>query len=87
MQYLHTNLGIRFGGDRVAVELNGSAANVRLLDEDNYLMFLLGGPFFSAGQLQVRTRDVHEIPYDDQWHLLIDLAGLVGSVSAKVAVG
>lgn len=84
MNFLHyeVNLG---SNDAVRVKLD-KQANVRLLDAHNYQKYRNGGEHKYYGGLAVRSPLVIPAPHAGHWHVVIDLGGYAGSVSASVSV-
>lgn len=86
MHYLHSELSL----DQsvvVQVNLSGDAANVMLLDEENFERYRAGEAFeHQAGGHYVHSPVVLRAPEDGAWHLVVDLGGLPGEVQAAVAV-
>lgn len=72
MEHLCWDLGSCAGGTCFEVELRGSAANVCLLDADNYQNYLNEGEYEYHGGFQDVSPFVLEVPYDDYWYLVID---------------
>jgi len=82
MNFLHyaLNLGLN---EVVEVTLDVQA-NVRLLDELNFLNYSGGRRYTYYGGL-ARVRPVQLAPpYPGRWHLVIDLGGYPGTVRASV---
>lgn len=84
MRYLDYDLDVS-AGDVVVVELN-RAANVRLLDSNNFSRYRRGERHQYIGGL-ARVSPVRlSVPRNGHWHLVVDLGGYAGSVSASVSV-
>jgi len=84
MNFLHyeLNLGVN---EIVEITLDVQA-NVRLLDELNFLNYRNGRHYTYYGGL-ARVRPVHlAAPYPGRWHLVIDLGGYPGTVQASVRI-
>ncbi|MFI6908993.1 DUF1883 domain-containing protein [Nonomuraea sp. NPDC050394] len=83
MRHLYWNLGSVAFGARFAVEVRGSACRVCLMDAEEYEAYLdedaheYYGGFFDAGPAVV------EVPYDDDWYLVVD--SYSGSVNVVVS--
>lgn len=72
MEHLYWDLGSVAGGARFEVELRGSAARVCLMDSDHYQAYLDGDEYEYYGGFQDVGPVVLEVPYDDDWYLVID---------------
>jgi hypothetical protein len=75
MKYLYWDLGAQKQHSRVVVHLRGSAANVILLDPQNFDRYRVHQPFQYTGGLHTRTPARVEIPHDGYWYLVIDCGG------------
>ena len=85
LQFLHTDLGFRSGGDVVVVTLS-EAANVRLLDSVNFSQYQNGSRHNYHGGLATRSPVRLPIPHSGIWHVVMDLQGLANSTRASVRV-
>lgn len=86
MQYLNSDLGWRNAGEIVVVTLDGTEANVRLVDSSNYQAFRTGRPHrYYGGHYQQSPARI-QVPYAGQWYVIVDLGGFVGEVRAGVQV-
>ena len=86
MNYLHYE--VQAGPNNVIqVTLDfGKQANVMLLDESNFQSYKHGTTFKYFGGLY-RVSPVNlRAPRQSKWHVVIDLGGYAGSVSASVRV-
>ena len=85
MEYLHQefNLG---EGDIVEVTLSGNAANVLLLDPENFEKYRQRAPFHYYGGYARTSPYRLEAPHAGVWHLVIDLGGKAGQVQAWTRV-
>jgi hypothetical protein len=85
MEYLHKELELS-AGDVVEVTLSGNAANVMLLDPDNFQKYKQGEQYHNYGGY-VRTSPYRvQPPHGGKWHLVVDLGGASGRVQASVRV-
>lgn len=85
MEYLHKEYDLR-EGDAVEVTLAGNAANVLLLDPENFEKYRQGVPFdYSGGYARTSPYRV-QAPHAGHWHLVVDLGGGAGRVQASVRV-
>ena len=82
MNHLHYDLNLQLG-DVVEVTLD-KQANVRLLDEINYSQYQRGSQHQYYGGLATKSPVRLSAPHPGHWHLVIDLGGHAGSVSASV---
>jgi len=86
MKFLQFDLGTRHRGDRIQVTLNGSAANVLLMDSSNLSAFKAGRTHRFVGGL-ARKSPVHlTVPSAGHWHAVVHLEGLRGNVRASARV-
>jgi hypothetical protein len=86
MRYSSYDLGEQEAGTQVTVRLNGSAANVILVDPVNLARYRSDQPFLYTGGHYVRSPVHLEIPEDGHWYVVVDLGGYRGRVRAKVDV-
>lgn len=84
MNYLHYDLDLG-ADDAVEVELD-KQANVRLLDEANFMLYKSGSPHRYYGGLAERSPLQLKAPRAGRWHLVIDLGGYAGQVRASARV-
>lgn len=84
MQHLWWDLGAQDGGTDVEVKLRGSAANVCLLDAEEYQAYLDGEAFEYFGGFTDESPVELQVPYDDDWYLIID--SYEGRIKAWVSV-
>jgi hypothetical protein len=85
MEYLHKELDLS-ADDVVEVTLAGNAANVMLLDADNFHNYQQGRPYNYYGDY-VRTSPYRiQAPHAGRWHLVVNLGGGAGRVQASVRV-
>jgi hypothetical protein len=85
MEYLHKELDLS-EGDVVEVTLAGNAANVLLLDPDNFQKYRQGRPYHYSGGYARTSPYRIETPQSGRWHLVVDLGGGPGKVRASVRV-
>jgi len=84
MNYLHYEVNVGSGGV-VEVTLD-KQANVRLLDSSNYSKYKRGEKHQYYGGLQVRSPARIRPPRPGHWHVVIDLGGYPGTVTASVKI-
>jgi hypothetical protein len=85
MNYLHKEFDLS-EGDILEVNLAGNAANVLLLDTDNFHKYEQGLPFQYEGGYARTTPYRIQVPRPGHWHLVVDLGGGPGSIQASVGV-
>lgn len=84
MNFLHKVLDLA-DGDMVEVTLT-NAANVQLLDEENYQQYSQNKLYRYHGGHATTSPFVLATPSAGRWHLVVDLGGGVGSVTGSVSV-
>ncbi len=82
MEYLHKEFDLG-EGDAVEVTLAGNAANVLLLDADNFQNYQQGKPYHYYGGYARTSPFQIQAPRSGRWHLVVDLAGGAGRVQAS----
>ena len=82
--FLHFDVGELAEGNVVVVALEGNQANVRLMDEKNLAEYRDGKHHAFHGGLATESPFRVDVPGDGHWHVVVDLAGLDGSVNAAV---
>ena len=75
MEYTTWDLGFCPGGTCFEISLRGTEANVTLMDSDNLAAFDAEEEFEYYGGHFDHSPIILEIPYDDYWHLVLDLDG------------
>jgi len=73
-------------GDVVEVSLSGSAANVLLMDDINFQSYRSGRQFTYHGGYFTRSPAIVTPPAAGRWHVVVDLGGGAGHVTAAVRV-
>ena len=87
MNHTHFELGPLDKGSVVEVVLQGSAANVYLLDSLNYKKYLKGEKFMGVGGYQKSSPIRLQTPVKAQWHVAVDMpAGSRGTVKSSYRV-
>ena len=83
--FLHSelNLGPK---QMVRVELEGNAANVRLLDDDNFSKYKVREEYSYFGGYATSSPVNLRPPSEGRWHLVVDLPGAKARVEARVSV-
>lgn len=72
-------------GDTVSVRLD-EPANVMLLEDDEYRSYVAGKPFRYLGGWVRQDQITLWPPRQGRWHVVVDLGGAPGRVSASVQV-
>ncbi len=85
MEYLHKEFELA-EGDTIEVTLAGNAANVLLLDTDNFQKYQQGKPYDYAGGYARTSPYRIPAPRAGRWHLVVDLGGGAGRVQASSRV-
>ena len=86
MNYLKFDLGTLGSGRIVEVTLQGSAANVRLLDNANFYNYTRNKAYNSIGGFTKTSPITFHIPTHDHWYVIVDMEGLKGKPEASVKV-
>lgn len=86
MRYSFHDIGPQPKGATVVVRLQGSSANVLLLDQRNFALYRAGWPFAYSGGFRRRTPVKLEVPQDGHWYVVLDLGGFKGRARGKVEV-
>ncbi len=84
MNYTYYDLGEIRTGVIVEVTLEGNAANVQLLDDENYLNYKGGKQYQYIGGLTKQNVMRLKTTHASHWHLAIDLRGMNGNVVSSV---
>ncbi|HWG41539.1 MAG TPA: DUF1883 domain-containing protein [Gemmataceae bacterium] len=85
MDYLHKEFDLA-EGDIVEVTLADNAANILLLDADNFHNYQQGKPYSYSGGYARTSPFRIQAPRAGRWHLVVDLAGGAGRVQASSRV-
>jgi hypothetical protein len=86
MNFTHYNLGYLDRGSIVEITLQGSAANVRLMDPSNFSSYKAGRAHRYHGGLANRSPVRLPVPNSGSWHVTVDMQGLRGTVRSNVRV-
>jgi hypothetical protein len=84
MNFTHYDLGFMRGGEIIEVTLQGSAANVRLMDSSNFNSYKSGRSHRYQGGLVKRSPFRVQVPRSGTWHITVDMAGLKGSTRSSI---
>jgi len=85
MQFIKHDLGHLSGSETVEVTIT-NAANVRLLDSHNFIMYRSGRRFEYTGGHYKQSPVRFEIPCSGHWYVAVDLAGYAGEVGSSARV-
>lgn len=86
MNFTKYDLGHLDRGDIVVVRLEGSAANVRLMDSSNLSNYRNGRRHSYYGGLITRSPARIPVPSSGHWYVTVDMQGLRGSTRSSVTV-
>ncbi|MFZ1743277.1 MAG: DUF1883 domain-containing protein [Pontixanthobacter sp.] len=86
MQFTHYKLGHLESGSVVEVTLQGSAANVRLMDSSNFSNYKAGRRHTYHGGLVQRSPHRIAVPRAGTWNLTVDMQGLRGSTRSSIRI-
>ena len=86
MDFTHYNLGHLDRDSIVEVTLQGSAANVRLMDSSDLNNYKAGRRHSYIGGLAQHSPVRLPVPRSGTWHVTIDMQGLRGTVRSAVRV-
>ncbi len=84
MNFTHYDLGQCRAGEVIEVTLQGSAANVRLMDSSNFSSYKAGRSHRYQGGLVKRSPFRVQVPRSGHWHITVDMAGLRGTVRSGI---
>lgn len=86
MNFTHYDLRNCQRGQVIEVTLSGNAANVLLLDNNNFQNYKSGRQYEYFGGNMTQSISKLPIPRNAHWHVVIDLGGYGGSVKSSVRV-
>jgi hypothetical protein len=86
MSFTHYDLGQKNGGNTVEVTLQGTEANVLLLDDSNFNAYRNGRKCNYWGGHYKRSPARISIPHAAHWHVVVDLGGYRGSVESSLRI-
>lgn len=84
MKFTHYDLGNKQRGETVEITLNGSAANVRLMNSSNFQSYRNGRRHTYYGGLAKKSPIRLQIPSSGHWHVTVDMQGLRGTVRSGI---
>ena len=85
MQFIKHDLGKLSGGEVVEVTIT-NAANVRLLDSENFRKYRSGRPHRYTGGHAKQSPVRFQIPRAGHWYVVVDLGGYAGEVGSSARV-
>ena len=80
------NYDLKLGANDIVEVTLDTVANVRLMDPANFLYYKNSRKYTYTGGLASPPKFVVSAPGEGRWHLVIDLAGLMGNVNASVKI-
>lgn len=86
MKFQHYDLGYNESGNVVEVELQGTEANVCLMDTSNFNNYRSGRRYSYYGGHAKQSPVRIAVPHSGHWHVTVDLGGYSGSVRSSVRV-
>ncbi|CAH0357206.1 DUF1883 domain-containing protein [Sphingobium sp. CECT 9361] len=86
MNFTHYNLGHLERGSVVEITLQGSAANVRLMDSSNFNSYKAGRQHRYHGGLAKQSPVRLTVPNSGTWHATVDMQGLRGTVRSGIRI-
>jgi hypothetical protein len=86
MNFTHYPLGTIKGGALVTVTLDGTEANIKLLDDTNFNAYRSGRQHRYHGGHYERSPAQIGVPHTGNWHVTVDLGGFGGQVRSSVRV-
>ncbi|MYA43299.1 MAG: DUF1883 domain-containing protein [Gemmatimonadetes bacterium] len=86
MKFTHYKLGHVAAGTVAEVTLQGSAANVRLMDQSNFNNYRAGRRHRYQGGLAKRSPVRLQVPRSGTWHVTVDMQGLRGTVRSGMRI-
>ncbi|MBI2425295.1 MAG: DUF1883 domain-containing protein [Candidatus Hydrogenedentes bacterium] len=85
MNYLKTEVQAN-RGDIIEVTLEGNAANVMLLNSENFANYRSGRSFKYIGGFFEKSPAIFTAPNTGKWFVIVDLGNRTGKVRAGVRV-
>ena len=86
MKFNHYNLGHLSSGAVAEISLQGSAANVRLMDTSNFNNYKAGRQHRYYGGLAQASPVRLTVPRAGTWHVTVDMQGLQGTTRSSLRV-
>lgn len=86
MKFTHHDLGSLNAGAVVVIALDGTEANVQLMDDSNFRHYKAGRGYRAVGGHYKQSPVRLVVPRGGHWHVAVDLGGFSGRVSSSVTV-
>lgn len=86
MNFTHYDLGNLEKGQVVEITLQGNAANVQLLDSQNFANYKNGRQYRYIGGLAKQSPIRLQTTHSSHWHIAIDLRGMRGNVRSSIRI-
>ena len=86
MNFTQYDLGYRRAGEVVEVTLQGTEANVELMDDANLFAFKSGRQHRYYGGLYRQSPAMIPVPASANWHVVVHLGGYGGYVNSGVRI-
>ena len=86
MNFTHYKFDRLSSGDTIEVILQGSAANVRLMNDANFQAYKNGKKHKYYGGLVKKSPFRLNVPSSGKWNVTVDMAGLQGQVKSSARV-
>jgi hypothetical protein len=84
MNFTKYDLGNKKRGDVVEITLQGSAANVRLMNSSNFQSYRNGRRHSYTGGLAKKSPIRLQIPNSGHWYVTVDMQGLTGTTRSSI---
>jgi hypothetical protein len=85
LNYLHSEV-VLGPANLVRVDLTGSEANVKVMDDYNFRQYKSGGQHKYFGGHYRQSPAVIRTPSSGLWHVTVDTGGFSGRVNARISV-
>lgn len=85
MNFLHYEVTLD-NSSAVRIDLSGSEANVKLMDDFNFRRYRAGNPHRFFGGHYRQSPAMIRPPSGGRWHVTVDTDGYAGRVNARVSV-
>ena len=84
MNYIHFQVDV--GSGAIRVDLSGSEANVKVMDDYNFRQYTSGLQHQYFGGHYKRSPAIIRPPSSGKWNVAVDTGGFSGNVQARVSV-